>query len=82
MKTKFKKGQKVVCIHYKKKPIVTVDFVIEKSRHISGYNGEEVWVMEIPKNKDDGKHDPLYARSWWGPPSWFKAIPTRKVKSK
>lgn len=62
MRTKFKKGQKVVCTHYKDRPAGIVDFVIEKSRHISGYKGPEIWVTDT-KN-----------RSWWGPPEWFKKV--------
>lgn len=69
MKTpKFRKGQKVVCIHYKDRPIVkVVDVVLESDFH----TGIEVWVKDA---KD---------RQWWGSADWFKAVPkkntTRKV---
>ena len=55
MKTTFKKGQRVVCIHYKAKPIVTVD-------HWDSRN-EELWVNE-PKCKNQYWWGPL---SWFKP---------------
>lgn len=62
----FRKKQKLVCVHYKDRPVVKVIFTIKQSRHISGYTGPEIWV-------EDSK-----GRNWWGPPNWFKSLRKRK----
>ena len=36
MKTKFRKGQKVICTHYKNRPILRVDSV----------DGDKIWVSD------------------------------------
>lgn len=53
---KFKKGQKLICIHYKDTPVIKV---------IEHNINNEVWVVEAIK-KSSSK------LTWWGPPHWFK----------
>lgn len=56
---KFRKGQKVVCIHYKDKPVVTVDSVDTRAN--------ELWVNDSnPKVRG--------ADYWYGPLNWFKPL--------
>lgn len=76
--TKLKAGQRVICTHYKDRPIVTVDCIIDQSRHISGYTGEEIWVTERRTFKDGN----FYTKSWWGPRDWFRALPKKQKISK
>jgi len=72
--SKFRKGQRVICTHYKKKPVVTISEVYKGER----WANTEIWVLERV-NKKDGT---FYTKSWWGPPSWFKAIrPIKKPKA-
>jgi hypothetical protein len=61
MKTTFKKGQKIVCTHYKDKPIVVV---------IDVRGATEVWVKSI---KDVNADENLV--KWWGPVNWFQKMP-------
>jgi len=59
-KRTFKRGQKVVCTHYKDRPVVRVKSV----------DGDEVWVLETKPCKN-GK---VYVLPWWGPKNWFKKV--------
>lgn len=68
MKSRIRRGQKLICVHYKGKPIVKVQFIIKKSRYIGGYQGPEIWVKEAND------------KTWWGPPEWFKALPKKRKK--
>lgn len=59
MKTKFRKGQKVVCVHYKDKPVVIVDSVDVRY--------DQLWVRNTVTK-------PRVSDYWWGPLSWFKPV--------
>lgn len=59
-KNTFRKGQKVVCTHYKDQPIVVVEDIVDGSLTYNGVT--EIWV------KDD--QDLM----WWGPKEWFKRV--------
>lgn len=54
-----RKGQKVVCIHYKDKPVVYVDSVDVKN--------DQVWV-------NDPNPKPLASSHWYGRINWFKPV--------
>lgn len=61
MKTKFRKGQKVVCTHYKDRPVVIVDEVVHR-------DGEtDLWVRSTTTKPGQSDY-------WYGPLSWFKRI--------
>jgi len=58
---KFKKGQKLVCIHYKDRPKVTVESFYAAAPYTANKKAE-VWVRD-----EKGK-------LWWGPTTWFKKV--------
>ena len=61
---KLRVGQRVVCTHYKDRPVVKVELI----------QGDEVWVLETRSFKDGN----FYTKSWWGPRNWFKALPKKR----
>jgi len=68
MKSKFKQWQWVICTHYKNRPKVQItDIVVPLDEGAP----IEIWVEE---------ETPKRLWSWWGPESWFKAIPKRKKR--
>ena len=58
-KNTFRKGQKVVCTHYKDQPIVTITSIDIKEN--------QVWVY-------DPNPIPLADNVWYGPTEWFKKV--------
>jgi len=67
MSTKFRKGQQVICTHYKDKPTcIITDTLVDDDGYVN------IWVREIP-NKTG-------TTEWWGPANWFKAIPKKRKK--
>lgn len=66
MKSKFKVGQKVICTHYKDKPMVTINF-------IANVRMWEIWVK-------DGKGDLWWGpESWFQVPSKPKKKAARPI---
>jgi cytochrome c-type biogenesis protein CcmE len=57
MKAKFRKGQRVVCTHYKDRPVVIVDEVLTKQ--------DQLWVRSTITRKGQSDY-------WYGPLNWFK----------
>lgn len=60
MPVKLKKGDQVVCTHYKDKKKFTITEV--KPGYLKGKNIEEIWVFE----EEHGY--------WFGPRNWFRKV--------
>lgn len=65
--TKLRKGQKVVCIHYKDRPVVKVIDIVEESEF---HTGIEVWVKDAK------------GKQWWGSADWFKPLAKKNTARK
>lgn len=57
--TKLKRGDRLVCTHYRDRPVV-------KFMYYMGEDEQEVWVQ--------GGEEP-YRMAWWGPRTWFRKLP-------
>lgn len=69
MRTKLRRGSRVVCTHYKDRPVYIVDAIVPASR--SSENVEEVWVAEYRAGVVSPDH-------WWGPRSWFRKLSSKR----
>ena len=62
-----KEGDRVVCTHYKDKPICVVTAI--------SFLGGSIWVCEESKYIPENFDVPL---NWWGPREWFRKIRKRQ----
>lgn len=72
MRTTLKRGDLVICHHYKTKPICKVQCVVKADKANSGK--EEIHIIEVVGTAGGG------CNWWWGPRSWFRKI--RKASPK